>query len=307
MAIFREPSGWVAAALMDSSFTGSYIFVEGCSDERFWKKYLDNQNIKICVCNGWECVVEVIKLLNIKNFERCIGVIDRDFRSIQGEDDCNEENLYYTDYHDIEIMMFESEALKSILIAIDRDNKIGSLCNYDYPVILKKLYAITDQIGYLKLANINNHLQLMFKKQINHELRKPKYEDIVDKCGNYLGTTVLINKVCGFTSSYSAIGINRDSVLNAFQKECVNCFDSKQLSNGHDVLYVLSFYVSRAFGIKEKYSQESLESLLYSSYHITDFCKTQLFKVLLDWEKKHNKSIFLKTQIDLVQPAILGQ
>ena len=306
MTIFREPSGWVAAALMDSSFTGSYIFVEGCSDERFWKKYLDNQNIKICVCNGWECVVEVIKLLNIKNFERCIGVIDRDFRSIQGEDDCNEENLFYTDYHDIEIMMLESDALKSILIAIDRDNKIGRVCNYDYSLILKRLYAVTDQIGYLKLANINNHLQLIFKKQNNHEIRKPKYEDLFDKHGNYLGITDLINKVCGFTSSYSSIGINRDSVLKAFQKECVNYYDSKQLSNGHDVLCVLSCFVSRACGIKEKYSQENLESLLYSSYHITDFCKTQLFKDLFGWENKHSKSIFLKTQIDLVQSAILG-
>lgn len=304
MSYYREPSGWIAAALMDSSFKGSYLYVEGCSDERFWKKFLDTQSIKICVCNGWECVVEVIKQLNIKGFDRGLGVIDRDFRSIQGEDNNIEDNLFYTDFHDIEIMMFESNALKSVLISIDRNNKIESLCHYDKSVILKRLYSITDQIGYLKLANINNNLQLKFKMQIHHEIRKPKYEDIIDKHGKYLGADSLINKVCGFTSSYSSAGINRNDVFNAFQKEIVNCFDSRQLSNGHDVMLILSCFLSRTCGLKEKHTDDQLENLLISSYHITDFNRTRLFGGISDWETKHNQCFFLKEQVDMVRTSI---
>lgn len=294
MQYFREPSAWVAAAKMDSSFLGSYFYVEGSSDERFWKKFLDNQNTKICVCNGWECVVEVIHLHNCDGFSRCVGIIDRDFRSIQKTDDCKEANLFLTDFHDIEIMMFESDAFKNMLIALDRNNRIGAMCDYNQSFVLRNLYSITDHIGYLKLANINHHLNLVFKAQINHEFRKPKYEDIIDKHGNYLGIDSLINKVCGFTSSCTSVGIDRQEVLNAFTKESVNNYDSKQLSNGHDVTIVLSCFFSKKCGIKDKYSPDYLENILYSSYHRSAFNQTQLFKDLCNWAVSHSTHIFLE-------------
>lgn len=294
MQYFREPSAWVAAAKMDSSFLGSYFYVEGSSDERFWKKFLDNQHIKICVCNGWECVVDVIHLHNRDGFGRCVGIIDRDFRYIQKTDDCRDANLFYTDFHDIEIMMYESDAFKHMLIALDRDNRIEAMCKYNQSFVLQYLYSITDHIGYLKLANINHHLNLIFKSQINHEFRKPKYEDIIDKHGNYLGVESLINKVCGFTSSCTSSGIDRKEVFDAFTKELVNNYDSRQLSNGHDVSIVLSCFFSKKCGIKEKYSPEYLENILHSSYQLSAFYQTQLYKNLCHWAESRNTRFFIE-------------
>ena len=50
MAIGREPSAWVNAARMDTDFNGVYLYVEGESDESFWKKFVDTNNVSR---NSW--------------------------------------------------------------------------------------------------------------------------------------------------------------------------------------------------------------------------------------------------------------
>lgn len=100
MAWGRKPGAWAAAAKMQPE---NYMYVEGVLDECFWKKFIDRSNIKIRVVNGWENVVECVRNFNNTNLDHyCIGVIDSDFEQLFSKRDIKEDNIFSTDYHDIE-------------------------------------------------------------------------------------------------------------------------------------------------------------------------------------------------------------
>ena len=71
----RLPGANLVAASQNKSFKGCYFYVEGSSDSCMWRNFLDEKNVKILACNGWENVVKTVK----KNFDAGIASIGREF------------------------------------------------------------------------------------------------------------------------------------------------------------------------------------------------------------------------------------
>lgn len=118
MARGRDVSAWVNACRMSNR---NYLFVEGVSDECFWKKYINRDVINIQQVNGWENVVDCVRKFNDESLHNCsIGIVDCDFEHIYPHKAITENNIFMTDYHDLEMMMYQSSALDSVLKAIDR-------------------------------------------------------------------------------------------------------------------------------------------------------------------------------------------
>lgn len=118
MAEGRDISAWVTASRMSGK---NYFFVEGVSDECFWKKFINKELIQIQQLNGWKNVVHCIRKFNEASLQdNCIGVIDRDFEDLYPYKSVHEENIFFTDFHDIEMMMYMSPAWDFALKTIDK-------------------------------------------------------------------------------------------------------------------------------------------------------------------------------------------
>lgn len=92
-----------------------------------------------------------------------VDIIDRDFHKRLDMFPCH-SNLFFTDYHDIEMMMFDSVAFDKIIETYTYRCKHKEEENATKQI--KRIVLninITDKIGYLKLANLKNNLGLTFK------------------------------------------------------------------------------------------------------------------------------------------------
>lgn len=286
MAEGREVSAWLNASKMSGC---KYMFVEGISDECFWKKYINKDVIRIQQVRGWENVVECVRAFNKESLDnRCIGIIDSDFESIYQYKSVHEVNIVITDFHDLEMILYKSEALDSALKALDKKNKLkeqtGNILNY--------VFSITDRIGYLRLTSLRNNFGLVFKKENkDHEFELPKYEKVIDsKNGAYDGDEKLIQYIYSFSNSRLPI----DKIKHEFYNMSVTEYPSEHLSNGHDVSYVMQYVLRRKYGLNEKHiTADIIDIALFSAYNMNLLKQTVLYESLNKWAVKYGYNIFL--------------
>lgn len=290
MAEGRYIAAWVTASRMSGK---NYFFVEGVSDENFWKKYINRELIQIQQLNGWENVVNCVRKFNDSELpNNCIGVIDRDFEELYPYKLITEENIFLTDFHDIETMMYMSPAWDFALKSIDKKNRI-KISSRD---VLASALDITNRIGYLKLASHKNNWGLVFKKyNKNHDIELPRYEKIISSSGVYDGDESLINYIHRFSTSNSSRPLPKiedisDELINISKEE----LPSEHLSNGHDIAYILVYILRRKYKLTENYINLDLVDIAISSAYTTEFLKqSKLFEAIEIWCKKYSKDFLL--------------
>ena len=293
MARGRDVSAWVNACRMSNR---SYFFVEGVSDECFWKKYINRDVINIQQVNGWENVVDCVRKFNDESLHNyCIGIVDRDFEHIYPHKAITENNIFMTDYHDLEMMMYQSSALDSVLKAIDRKNKI----NWSYIEVLNHVFGITDKIGSLKLSSQKESLGLIFKKENrDHEFELPKYEKFITNSGDYESDDKLIKYIYDYSKSNKRTPEPLpavDRIITIFNESREMLHPSSHLSNGHDVSYVMPIVLERKFKLKDKHvTIDTIVIALYAAYNMDLLKQTQLYQAINKWEIQQNKNILLK-------------
>ena len=199
-----------------------------------------------------------------------------------------------TDLHDIEMMMYQSEAWDSALKAIDKKNKVTA----NSQDIINYVLGITDRIGYLKLSSLKNNLRLMFKKENkNHEIELPKYENVINQHGIYEGDEKLIQYIRNFSNSNKRTLESLPSIVDItaiFQDTCTEEYPSEHLSNGHDVTYTMNCILRKKYRLTESYiSIETIDIALFAAYNIDLLKKTNLYGSISNWEKVYKKSIFI--------------
>ncbi|MFY3790759.1 DUF4435 domain-containing protein [Ureibacillus sp. MALMAid1270] len=159
------PERTANAIMQDTTFKGLYIIVEGTKDFNLYNKFLKTgDTVGITQVGGKQKVIEVINILNERQFNGKIGIVDSDFYKILEEDQLIED-IFYTDYHDSEVMMFESPALETVLNTYVTNEKLDKFLNGRE--VRDIVLNIAKEIGILKLANHLHNWGLAFKpKQI---------------------------------------------------------------------------------------------------------------------------------------------
>ena len=286
----RDPVAWVNASRMSGC---SYVFVEGVADECFWKKFIDKQTMIIQQVAGYDAVLQCVMEFNEASLNgNCIGIIDRDFEAICPSRSIPEPNIFMTDCHDLEMMLYLSDAWKSALGAIDKKNKLETTPKE----ILTYVFNITDRIGCLKLSSQKEHWGLVFKKQNkSHELELPRYEKVMDCEGKYDGDDKLIGYIYTFSRSNSSGKLPSIEQIKAeFSKVSSKKYKSKHLSNGHDVTYIMSEVLKRKYRLKaNNVSVDIIDIALNAAYNIGLLKKTQLYRSIVAWGKANSKNIFV--------------
>lgn len=267
------------AIMMDNSFKGYYLIVEGQKDYKVYSKFIDETNVRIKEAFGFEKVKLVLQILSERGFSNKIGIIDADFSRIL-EIEHNLEGLFLTDYHDIEVMIIKTKALEAVLRTFISNTKIENFEKEKGKPIRELVLELGVEIGFLKLANKVYDLGLVFKPH-NPEGNQIDYKDFIDRNSfSFIGKSHLIKTSINYSRNKSKSLKSEEEITDGFNKIAVQTFDIDNLVNGHDLSNILFLLMKKTLTSKNKMLTDfnSVEDCLSLAYDYDDFKETELYK-----------------------------
>ena len=95
----------VEVEMTRTAFKGAILIIEGKNDEKFYKKFIDDNSCHIVVAHGKQNVLQSVEKLNNSAFNGVIAIVDSDFWRIEGMPNMP-NNVFVTDTYDSEGMIF---------------------------------------------------------------------------------------------------------------------------------------------------------------------------------------------------------
>ncbi len=280
------------------------VVVEAKSDEDLFGAHFRQDCIFFCF-GGWEKVAKTIQLVNQYNIQGIVGIIDADFRRVLGID-ITEENLFLTDFHDSEMMLIESFVWEKILHHCADTRKTakgtgGKLLTFKakhQKSIKEFILEVLKPLSILRLLNEKEELGLKFRTQKKNDYDYVKYFKFISKDDlNFIGLEQLI-KTVEDKSQKQGFFKNRPDLRSKLEELLTEDFDLKELTNGHDVLNVLSLALEKVIASK-KVKADELSKMLIVAYRFEDFQKTNLYLALKKWEENNSPpyQLFKKQEV----------
>jgi len=158
-------------AMLSTAWPGPIMLIESDCDCRCFEKVLEERAWRFIPSGGWQAVIEILDCVSERGIRGVVGIVDRDFRFALGR--LSERvNLFCTDKHDIEMMMYESEAFEAVIRECGSRRKISSWPD-GISGIRKHLFQQASLIAYVRLSNEANNSGFCFEKM--------NYDHFVDR------------------------------------------------------------------------------------------------------------------------------
>lgn len=265
------------------------LLVEGKSDKLLFGKFVIKEKVEIQNCDGWTNLLEIVNILRERKIDKFIGVLDKDFRELDG-DLIEDPQLFFTDFHDIELSILESRAFETVLSSHENEDKRKNFESKSKKSILQNLYDLCKNLGYLKWSNKTYELGLVFKP-VNPEGNPVSYDKFIDKQNLiFISDDVMITHLMQYSINRKTTIKPKSDIEAKYNEFKGRTVDLRQLCNGHDMCHVLSLALKKVIGGKTV-PKETLEKELILAYDSTDFKLTTLYSKIQDWESK-NSQIF---------------
>lgn len=281
------------AIMLDTSFANHYLLVEGVKDSKLYGKFFDKDQVRIKETFGCENLKKCKSILNERGFERCFGIIDRDFHEILGTLPV-EDGLFVVDMHDIEVVMINSSALDHILSIYTTNEKINSFETVAKKSLQEILFDLSNHIGFLKLANKVHDLGLVFKPK---DVDGPQiaYNKFISDKLEFLGVEKMIDKIIDYSRNKSNNIKNKDYILEKYNEIAKDKYDRNHLSNGHDITNILFIFLKKSVRSTNKmlFDFNSIEDSLILAYDINEFQKTDLYRDIKNYFDLKGINLFI--------------
>ena len=252
-----------------------FILLEGESDIRLFRKLFNQKNVKISQVPGGNIKLENLLEELCLQFKNIIGIRDADFIHIDQKYPDNPV-LFFTDEHDIEMMMIASDNTLFSIYCEFAGNEVVKINQFR-----KNIFKSVEFAGYFRYFNHLNQVGFTFGK---------------------LPLNIFINQENGLLNDIELI----DFILRKSKKEkefddvqklkndiellMRNNYQLTKLLNGHDCTSAIACFFNRHN--KKGVSNKSIESHLRTAYSHEEFYKTKLYKDLKNWEKKTDYKLF---------------
>ncbi len=260
------------ARMLRTSHHGAILIVEGTTDVRVYENFINKAHCRILHANNKDVAIAAINKLEIDNFRGVLTIVDTDFWKLDGIHP-NSLNILLTDTHDLETMIFFSEALDKVILEFGSNPKIGSLGRSIRDILLEAALPI----GLLRWLSspTKDNLRLKFKGI--------QYNNFIDTKKLYLDIDNLIKEV--ITNSHvstldeSAIRLKIITLIKAG-------YDPWQVCSGHDMVQLFAIGLTNIFGNHraKNITLGAVDGILRVSYEYSYFSSTQLHDAIKDWE-----------------------
>lgn len=238
-----------------------WLLVEGDSDCRVYSKFVINISVSVEFVQGGKYQLETaLKELN-KITNKVLAIRDADFLHLE-KTYSDFDNLFYTDYHDIEMTMLSFDSVRNNLFS-----EYHLPCSSDLWTNILKECSFP---GYIRWYNDNVDCRLNFKKLSFANLIEYKLPEPIS-----LDQSQLIEDIN--TRSSNKKNLITASIIEDFINTN-KTDDYLNLCNGHDIVSILSHLAGT------QVSEKELHRHLRISFRIEDFEKTKLYNQLTEWE-----------------------
>lgn len=278
-----------------------FIIVEGNSDSKLLDPFFE-ENVRILNprmgINNKGVVINTVQEVLSRKTKRIFyrgkevaGIIDADFNRIFGNIRNDLQNLFYTDTHDIDSMIFSTNAFRKVINFLYGHPEIVNIKK-----IREKCVEISSEFGFYLLSFYENRLHNL------KEAFKP-IEQFFDKnlIFNHTKAIKKLKLLCknGIISRSDVINIK----LSLIQRKHQN-LDLYQLANGHDLIRVFimltlwdkmnlkkkrtNFKYKKLlinYSNRREYLIKELEDILRISYEYDFFKNSNLYKQIIAYQK----------------------
>lgn len=248
-----------------------WILVEGENDYKLYQKFIDANKARIEYVGGGKGQLEIALQILTQETNQVIGIRDADFCHLENSYP-SVTNLFFTDFHDIEMTMLNSDQVMENLLT---EHNLQEYLENIRENILKE----ASFLGYVRWYNEINNLELLFKGlglgdfiEMQDSIIKINKENLI----------AAINQ----RSSNKRRAIDLPSIIDFQNQKYTN--DFYNLCNGHDVTALLSLRIGSSV------SKNELSRHIRISYRLIDFNQTSLYRNIYNWQQE-NGFIFLKS------------
>lgn len=252
----------------------NFVFVEGDTDIRVYRKLFDLEKCKVENIPGGNPKLEECVRTLTANYPLIIGIRDADFLRLN-DIPYNERNMFLTDCHDIEKTMLCHEPLINALF-FEYSNHLKE----NHIEIINNIKTSILKLSLLKWLNHLENLELDFS---------PGFHDLISFDDFSIDITQYINRV--LAKSPNAVIKSADEILIKLDNLSLLNPDLLQLTNGHDLLNAMAKYFREKQG-RSGISGKDLQSSIRMLFDEKAFQSTNLYNSLIEWQKANATSLF---------------
>jgi len=262
--------------MMHPVFHGSFILVEGDTDARMYKRFVDTTRCRIIPAHGKSNALSALEMLEASGFPGILTIVDSDFWELDGTEPPN-RNVMVTDTHDLETMIVSSRALDVVLDEFGSARKMKLMGTSVRQMLLK----VAVPIGFIRWISSSKqeNLSLRFKDM--------SLAAVIEIRGKTMRTD--IDALLKELKSHSRNTPFDKRVVKIRLKKLLrdNRHDPWHVCRGHDVVHILTIGLRDVFGNRHAKSitYEQIDRILRIAYGYAEFSQTKLYTAIKRWEE----------------------
>lgn len=261
--------------MLRETFSGSFLLVEGDTDARLLKRFVDLAACHVQVCFGRANVFHVVSILDSGGFVGHLGLVDKDF-SILLNEVVESDNLIFTDENDIEMTIFQSDVLDRVVHEYCNPNLVDELETREGSSFREILLRSASKLGALRYLSRVHEWHLTFDGMTIRYLPDGAVSIDIDRQidhlrGRSVGTTMPLNQ-------------QGRPLLDTVHQQFP---DPKLLARGHDVCEIISKVIHDVCGranIALGRGGIAVEEIFRAAFSTENFHGTNLFELIRTWE-----------------------
>lgn len=262
-------------------FDGTFLLVEGVTDERLFEKFVDKEHVQIIEAHSKDNVRHAVKdMKSSRKDERVIGIIDADLDRLLGRR--VKPPLFHTDCRDMEMMVIRSNALDDVLDEYCEREPLMKFTESVGPV-REALLSASYPIGLLMFISQTEGLNLSFKDL--------EFERFVNSRTLSLNVESMVDAVI-FNSKNCRMG--KKALLSRLSREAENLDDEWNAARGHDTVDILLLALKRNFGSfnSRNLNEGELGGALRLAFSDACFRSTVLFADTDKWARTNGVELW---------------
>ncbi|MBE9143169.1 DUF4435 domain-containing protein [Planktothrix mougeotii] len=274
-----------AIRLRRSTFSGTFLLVEGRTDQTFYERFIDKTTCELKSISGKPSskllIIDVLGILEKDNFDGILAIVDADFDHLETSPYTN-PNLIRTDTHDLETMLINSRAFDKVIREFGSEDKITAFGRDIRTALLEAGISV----GYLLWVSNRDGLNLTFEGI--------KFSNFIDEKTLKINEIKLIQEVKNKSQAFT---LKNEDLQQRITNQKSSNHDPWQVCCGHHLVEILSVSLRKAIGSANArdVERESLERNLRLAYEESYFCKTQIYLSICTWENQNSPFRVLRT------------
>lgn len=262
-------------------FDGTFLLVEGVTDERLFEKFVDKEHVQIIEAHSKDNVRHAVKdMKSSRKDEKVIGIIDADLDRLLGRK--VKPPLFHTDCRDMEMMVIRSNALDDVLDEYCEREPLMKFTESVGPV-REALLSASYPIGLLMFISQTEGLNLSFKDL--------EFERFINSRTLSLNVDSMVDAVI-FNSKNCRMG--KKALVSRLSREAENLDDEWDAARGHDTVDILLLALKRNFGSfnSRNLNEGELGGALRLAFSDACFRSTELYADTDEWARTNGVELW---------------